>query len=401
METTPPEETQPAPRQAQETSMEDTAPRLVVEAASLEESHPVALAPSDGALGGTEGPESAVGDAPSRRSRIWILWGIAGLLLLMIVALTSVYAGYLAAIQQRRAWESTQVSAEVQIQYTLALEDIANKRLSQARQRLEYIILKDSGFPGAADKLAEVMVLMSITATSTIAPSATPSPTPDLRAREELYLRAREQLAGNDWSGAIDTLLALRKKDPDYMAIDVDGLLFVALRNRGVAKIARNADLEGGTYDLSLAEAFGPLDVEARNWRDWAELYIRGSSFWGVDWERAAFFFGQIAAIAPNLMDGSRITATQRYYEALINYGDWLSLQGRWCDAQIQYEAAMNQRSSPELAPTVDVVLENCANPPETSGGGEQPLETPQPSETVQPTEAVQPSETPAPTPYP
>ena len=381
--------------------MDDTAPHLVTEAAALEETRPVTLTSAGGSPDSPEEQKPYVGDTPTRRSRMWILWGIAGLLLLMIIALVSVYAGYLAAIKQRIAFQSTQVSAEAQTQYAMALDDMANKRLSQARQRLEYIIQIDSGFPGAADKLAEVMVLMSITATPTFAPSATPSPTPDLRAREELYLRAREQLAGNDWSGAIDTLLALRKKDPGYMAIDVDGLLFVALRNRGVDKIARNADLEGGTYDLSLAEAFGPLDVEARNWRDWAELYIRGSSFWGVDWERATFFFGQIAAIAPNLMDGSRITATQRYYEALIHYGDWLSLQGRWCDAQIQYEAAMSQRSSPELVPTADVFAQNCANPPGTPEVGEQPSETPQPSETAQPTETVQPSETPGSTPYP
>jgi tetratricopeptide (TPR) repeat protein len=392
------EMTQPENNQPEEPALEDTAPRTVAKETPLEETHPTPVTPIDEA----STPQEPV---PPHRSRLWILWAIGGLLFIMIVGLLSVYGGYLAAMRERTTYKSTQVSTEAQTQYALALEDIANNRFENARQRLEYVINLDPGFPGAADRLAEVMVAMSITATPTVAPSPTPSPTPDLRAREELYLRAREQMAGNDWSGAIDTLLTLRKKDPAYMAVDVDGLLFMALRNRGVDKIARSSDLEGGTYDLSLAEAFGPLDVEARNWRDWAALYTRGASFWGVDWAQAVFYFGQIAAIAPNLMDGSRITATQRYYDGLIEYGDWLALQGLWCDAQVQYETAMNFRSSPELAPTVDVFIENCANPPEgTPGpgdgtGSETPVETP--TETPATIEPEAPIETPTETPSP
>lgn len=381
--------TQPENHQPEEPALEDTAPRMIAEETPPEEPRPASVAQQ-------HEPSALPEPGSPRRLRLWVLWAIGGLLFIMIVGLLSVYGGYLAAIRERTAYKSTQVSTEAQTQYNLALEDIANRRFENARQRLEYVINLDPSFPGAADRLAEVMVEMSITATPTVAPSPTPSPTPDLRAREELYLRAREQMAGNDWSGAIDTLLALRKKDPAYMAVDVDGLLFMALRNRGVDKIARNSDLEGGTYDLSLAEAFGPLDVEARNWRDWAALYIRGASFWGVDWAQAVFYFGQIAAIAPNLMDGSYVTATQRYYDGLIKYGDWLALQGLWCDAQVQYETAMNFRSSPQLAPTVDVFIENCANPPEgTPGPGDGGSETPEVPPDEIPTET--PTETPSP----
>lgn len=335
-----------------------------------------------------------------KRSALWILWVVGGLLIIILIAMTSVYSGYLAAIDQRTAFQATRNATEAQSQYALALVDIEMKNFSQARQRLEYIVQIDPGFPGVGDKLAEVMVAMSITATPTPVPTQVPTPTLDLRDREELYLRSRELMAGADWSNAIDTLLALRKKDPTYMAVEVDGLLFVCLRNRGVDKISRRADLEGGTYDLALAEAFGPLDVEANNWRSWAVMYIRGASFWGVDWEQAVFYFHDIASIAPNLMDSSMMPATERYYQALLKYGDWLAQQGRWCDAQLQYEAAQNMRSNDSVQPTAEYSFQQCSAPESGSPSEptvEGPTPTPTPTLSETPGEG-QVTETPTPT---
>jgi len=341
-------------------------------------------------------------EAKPRRSRWWIVGALVGLVLLMLIALTSVYGGYLSAIQQRTAFQTTRDATEAQSQFALALVDIELKNFSQARQRLEYIIQIAPDFPGVGDKLAEVMVAMSITATPTPVPTPVPSPTLDLRDREELYLRGRELMAGADWSNAIDTLLALRKKDPTYMAVDVDGLLFVCLRNRGVEKISRHSDLEGGTYDLSLAEAFGPLDVEAQNWREWAVMYVRGASFWGVDWEKAVLYFQEIANIAPNLADASRIPAVERYYQALIKYGEWLGVQGRWCDAKLQFETAQNMRSDSFVQPTVDYVIQQCSSPgepaPSSESTGATPTPTPTPSATPEGGGVVD-TETPTPTP--
>ena len=345
--------------------------------------------------------------APARPNRNWIWWALGGVLLLALIAFSSGYGGYLAAIEQRTAFEVTQVASETQAQFNLALEDIAGKRYEAARQRLEYILRLEPNFPQAQALLADVLVQMSITATPSPQPTPTLTPTPDLRAREELYLQAREQLLNQKWSEAIETLLSLRKKDPTYLAVDIDGMLFVALRNRGVQKIS-TGDLEGGTYDLSLAQGFGPLDTEARAWREWATLYIRGASFWDVDWAQAVSYFSQLAPLAPNLMDGSFVTASQRYFESMIKYGDWLAQHGSWCDAQAQYEAAMAYRSSPEIQPTAVYALEQCAVGAGGSGegGSETPSETitPDPNVTPEPTptlEAGEPTAEPSVTPTP
>jgi tetratricopeptide (TPR) repeat protein len=179
-------------------------------------------------------------------------------------------------------------------------------------------------------------------------------------------------------------------------------LLYISLRNRGIQKIAQQADLEGGTYDLALAARFGPLDVEDNNWRDWAVLYTRGASFWDVDWEQAVYYFSQLAQIAPNLMDASRLTAVERYRLALIGFGDWLARQERWCEAEEQYEIALEFQSNTPVEPTESFASEQCANPTSEPGifSGEVTLTPTLPIVEVTPTleSTPEPSLTPPPT---
>jgi tetratricopeptide (TPR) repeat protein len=317
---------------------------------------------------GTPRPQTP--NRPQRGSWSWLLFAILGLLLLAAIALVSSYGGYLSAIDRRLSYQATQVSGEAQRQFELGMEDLQAERYDRARQRFEYVIGINPGYPGVTDALAQALLALNTTATPTLAPTPTVSPTPDLRGQEELYLQAREYMLGGDWTAAIDTLLVLRKRYPEYLTVNVDGLLYVALRNRGVQKISILADLEGGTYDLALTQSFGPLDVEARNWRDWAILYVRGASFWDVDWSQAVFYFSQLAQIAPNLIDASRLTAVERYYLALVGYGDWFARQELWCEADEQYRMAANMRNDPAVQPTAQFAAEQCANPtPEEAGG--------------------------------
>lgn len=342
-------------------------------------------------------------DEPRGR-RKWILWSFLGVLLLALIAAGSAFAGYTSAIDQRTRYESTLVAGEAVNQYVLAQQDIATGNYDLARQRLEYIIQIDPNYPGVADQLVYVMTQQGITATPTFAPTPTLTPTPDYRGRDELIAQAQNLLIARNWTGAIDTLLLLRKNYPDYLAVKVDGMLFVALRNRGIDKIALLHDLEGGNYDLTLAERFGPLDAEARNWREWAELYIRGASFWDVDWGQAVYYFSQLASAAPNLSDISGWTASNRYLDALLGYGDWFAARGEWCDAQAQYDMYMSLLASPQVEPTAIYAADQCAQgvgPTATPGGELTPTPTP-PGGELTPTPPV-PSETPQPstTPYP
>jgi tetratricopeptide (TPR) repeat protein len=311
---------------------------------------------------------------------------LLGVILLALIAGGSVYAGYNSAIDQRTRYESTLVAGEASNQYILAQQDIVLGNYDRARQRLEYIIKIDPKFPNVSEQLAFVLTQQRITATPTFVPTPTLTPTPDYRGRDELFGQAQNQLVARDWTGAIDTLLLLRKNYPDFMVVKVDGMLFVALRNRGIDKIAQLHDLEGGNYDLTLAERLALIDAQ---WRDWAELYIRGASFWGVDWAQSVYYFSQLAAAAPNLSDIAGWTASNRYLDALLGYGDWLATKGQWCDAQSQYNTYMTLLANPQVEPTSMFAADQCAQGtlPEVTPGGEitSTPETPFPTETPQP----------------
>jgi predicted negative regulator of RcsB-dependent stress response len=364
---------------------------------------------------------------PRRRgcARVWVLWTLIALLLLCIIAGLSGWGGYRAGNQMRQEearqatrgsaqtqfamamqdidagryrllptrlasfqqWPpdqrdiSADVALELQVQFELAQTDVQEKRYEAARLRLEWIIEWNPGFPGVTDLLAEAIYQMSITATPTLAPTPTPVPataTPDLRGVETLYSDAQQAIIGGNWTVAIETLLTLRKHDENYNAVQVDDLLYVAYRYRGLDKIEgsgktdptiTNVDLEGGIYDLKLAEGFGPLDNEALKYRRWAQWYIAGSSFWNVDWKRAVDYFALVENEAPYLMDVNNWPAIERYRYALIKYGDHLAAMGDCAGASEQYQKALDLGPNPALEPTATAVAEEC--------GPSAPVETP------------------------
>lgn len=294
------------------------------------------------------------------RARLWRwLIGIS-LFALLAVAAVSILGGYFSGINRRTAFEATQVAQKVSEQYQLGLQDMEAGHYELARQRFEYVIQLDPAYPGVTDQLALVLLELNTTATPTPVPSPTLTPTPDTRGAEELFSQAQLLLADSKWTEAIDTLLKLRKDEPAFQPVEVDSMMYVALRNRGVQRILQEADLEGGTYDLALAERFGPLDYEASNYRTWANLYVTGASFWGLNWPEAINYFGQLLQVAPNLRDATTMTAGERYRLALIKYGDFLAANGDWCAAREQYEAAYNFSSDPSLEPTLSNAATEC-----------------------------------------
>ncbi len=279
---------------------------------------------------------------PKKKGRPWLRRGGIVLLGLILFLAVGGFLGYQDGLNRRKNQESFQLAVAVAEQYELGVLDIKAGRYEVARQRFEYVIGLDPSYPGVMDRLAETLLVLNVTATPTPAPLPTaiePTPTPDSRAEEELFAQAESYVAAGDWDLAIETLENLRKKNPGHRSVEIDGMLYLSFRQRGVQKVGLG-NLEGGIYDLALAESFGVLDAEADSFRTWASLYITGASFWDVDWGQAVYYFEQLVNMTPNLHDGTGYNTAQRYVDALQNYGDFLESQGQFCEAYPVWDKA-------------------------------------------------------------
>lgn len=293
-------------------------------------------------------PSTPVEKKKPKRGRA-ILFNALGLILILALA---IFGGYQSGLSIRKQARSAAVMQQLGDQFQNALVDMQFGRYKIAKQRLEWIIQNDPNFPGAQEKLTEVLVQINIQE-NYVPPTATPSltPTPDFSGAQEAFARAQQLITAQDWSGAISALDELRKLDSSYQTSQVDGMYYFALRNNGYSLITQHGNLEGGIYYLTLAERFGPLDVNANGIREGARVYIIGASFWELNWEQALFYFTQ-ARNWGNLWDGT-MTASERYWYASMRYGDELFTRERLCEegeAYFQYQNAISIAPLDKLA---------------------------------------------------
>jgi hypothetical protein len=279
---------------------------------------------------------------PVRKKSRWlsILIGILGFILLIGLG---GFSGYKSGIGIRVTEENSILAKQLSEQYSFALVDIEFKRYDAAVQRLEFIISKQPDFPGAQEKLTEVLVLSSIP-TPTLAPTLTS--TPDFSGAESAYQRAQQLIQAQDWNGALGALDIIRKLDPTYKTAQVDGMYYFALRNQGHWLITQQGNLEGGIYYLTLAERFGPLDNTAVQLREGARLYITGASFWGLDWKSAYDYFNEVDGA---MWDGT-MTGKQRLQFAAMRYGDDIFEHQDYCRAYELYQIAAGLGNLDEAA---------------------------------------------------
>ncbi len=266
---------------------------------------------------------------PSRGAHVRSGFLISLLVLVAALGLGG-FAGYDTGVAERVSAQSTLVASQLGDQFSLVQQDMTAGRYSVARQRLEFIIGQDPSFPGASEKLAEILVKQAITPSPVPTETPTLTPTPDTRNQEAVFAQSQQQMTSKDWTNLMGSLDTLRKTDPAYKTAIVDSMYYTALRNRGMDQILgtgtyKTTNLEGGIYDLTLAERFGPLDGQADGLRSFARMYITAASFWSVDWPRAVDYFRQVVQFAPNLRDSSNVTASQRLYQALLQYGDQIA----------------------------------------------------------------------------
>lgn len=275
---------------------------------------------------------------------------------LLIVALGAL-GGMQAGLASRTSAERLARAVEAETQFQLAQLDMQNGRCDIARDRFEYVSELNSNYPDLIANLSQAYLCANATATPNPSLAEGPTPTPDMRGMDQAYSDALALLAARSWDELLLTLDTLRTNYPDHHPIEVDGMYYIALRNRGVTRILPPVgDLEGGIYDLNRAARIGPLDTDAVTYRQWAISYIVGQSFWEVDWEQAVQYFLPLATAAPNLHDLSFFTAQERLATAsaffaldLIDRAERLTSDDMWCSAsELMVQAASLAPMSPE-----------------------------------------------------
>ena len=268
------------------------------------------------------------------------LIGLAVVALLLLVLAGAAYAGYQAGLAQRQSqFEATQ-AADLALQYDLGVQDLAAGRNEVAMARFEYIVRLDPTYRDASQKLAEARQAFRVTPTVTPQPLSTASPTPTATEvltstqAADIFAAAQAAYALSDWDTTISQLNHLRVVDAAYQPAQTNEMLFVALRNRGIARILGD-ELEGGMADIDQAEKIGPLDSEALNHRAYARLYLAALSYWGLNWQQATEILQQLYLIAPYFHDTSA-----RLYRAEVNYAGQLVAAGDYCGAADLYTQA-------------------------------------------------------------
>jgi tetratricopeptide (TPR) repeat protein len=340
----------------------------------MEKTHPIAMAK----------------EPQVRKNRRWF-WILCGIIIVILFIAVGGFLGYQDGIRQRLALQASKVTELAATQFDLGVVDLQAGRLQNAQTRFEYVINLDPSFPGAAQKLGEVLMALNLTQTPTIGFTPTPTtvpmtPTPDTRGEDELFNQVKQDIANKQWTDAINNLEALRKLNLSYQAVEADDMYYLALRNLGIQQITVEGQLEQGLYDLALAERFGPLDSDAVSFQTWARLYLDGASFWKVDWGIVISYFSQIYEALPALRDSTGMTAAERFRIASQAYGDQLFQAKDYCKAQAQYEAAQSLSQDPNFAATVSSARAACVKSSQTP--------VPQPTATLETTGTETPTET-------
>jgi len=376
----PVRKSKPVPANADETLRIDTDPQSAPpsEFSAMDEFHEVAPAeelPDEiASLPSSEGSPTEPAESEQTTGKVkrgkWIWLGLLGVVVLVLIGSA---LGYGSAMRTRKIEAENQRLLLATTQFELGKADQQAGRYEIARKRFEYVLSIYPEFPGIDEKLVEIglvlaqnqggSVVTTPQAEGTPSNAVTPIPTKDTRSVSILVNQAEAQLKAKDWDGLYTTLSTIREIDPEYNAMNVDGMLYLALRNRGIRQV-QAGNLEPGMFSFALAKQLAPIDTDAESYRIWAKLYLNAGSNWVANWQKAVEGFAYLYPLVPQLRDSSGITVTQRYARALIGYGDTLQISYDYCGAATSYSQALSIYAETGLPEKLAQAKEYCANPP-------------------------------------
>jgi tetratricopeptide (TPR) repeat protein len=307
-------------------------------------------------------PQDVPAAEPPHPGRRFVLSTLSLVLIVacaMAAALAIAAGGGVIAGQNQRNIQATQTTvADLDVQFSLGINDLQQGRYELAALRFRWILERAPDYPGAAQKLAEAESLLA-QAGGIPQVAETPVLVP-LDSPEELFAEAQDLFNRQDWENAIIRLQQIQALDPTYEQIQVSEMLYQALTTLGLSYI-RGDRIPEGLVLLEQAEAIRPLDDQTAGERYFASLYITGRTYWGLSWPVVIQNFQALYDVVPNYRDVS-----SRLREAYVAYGDQLAALGAQCDAAVQYQAALDLQADSTVQDKYREAAEACANPTPT-----------------------------------
>jgi tetratricopeptide (TPR) repeat protein len=280
-------------------------------------------------------------------------------LCVLAAALGVAAAGGAVAGQNEREIHATQTtSADIGLQFELGVTDLAEGRYELAVQRFSWVVERQPGYPGAAERLAEARQKLAEASADSVEVEATPVPTSaaggDL---DKLYDEAVTYFEDGQWEAAIDRLQDIQNQAPTFKEIDVKEMLHEALKNQGLAEL-RAGRFEEGVFLLEQAMEIKPLDDQSEGEYLLASFYVAGLRYWDINWPVVIQNYQEIYDVMPTYYD-----VADRLWDAHVLYGDQLIALSDPCAAAEQYLAALGMVWDVEVGEKYDETNDACLNP--------------------------------------
>jgi hypothetical protein len=301
------------------------------------------------------------GDPPTSKR---FLRGL-GILLIALAFLVTLYGAVAYTAWQRgqklRVLSAQQALQEESARQTqMAREDIRAGNPVLAARRLEWVLNQDPINEEARMLLQEVQAMQNVRPTETPRPTPTesavaePQQTPADPDTVADFANLQELMDDEKWQAAVTAIVAFQARFPNYQRQETDQMLYDAYVSLGL-NLLYGPQVELGLYYLEQAEKLGSLSQEVEDQRTWAELYLLGISYYGVDWSTTLFYFRGLCVAAPFYQD-----SCAKLREALIAYGDQYAVSLDWCPAEELYAEALRQESGRTLAEKLQQASAMC-----------------------------------------
>ena len=314
-----------------------------------------------------EGPKTSEDIQETRRPRLGVR--ILGLVMIITAVLLVwyaivIYIGYQQGQELLQEKQINTLTTQINTQLDLARQNINDEQYNLARTRLEWVVKHAPNNQDAAALLTEIDIRLNsvngataeIKATATATPIPLPTSTPGLIGDPDEELAHIQRVVNNqEWEEAIKALAAFQFQFPDYERETTDRLLYEAYIARGL-EIVVEEQVELGLAYFAEAEKLGDLPQEARDYQLWAELYMAGIAYYGVNWDIAAFNFRELCLSAPFFQDSCSLLQ-----QSLINQGDQFAFGLDWCPAEFYYQEAASYGADSILNDKLGQARANCA----------------------------------------